>query len=35
MHDSLADLLATYDLPRADRSSALLEAIDRRPQATS
>ena len=27
MHDSLADLVATCDLPRADRSCALLEAI--------
>ncbi|HZO66551.1 MAG TPA: MerR family DNA-binding protein [Kribbellaceae bacterium] len=29
MHDSLADLVATCDLPRADRNCALLEAIDR------
>jgi MerR family mercuric resistance operon transcriptional regulator len=28
MHDSLADLVATCGLPRADRSCALLEAID-------
>jgi MerR family mercuric resistance operon transcriptional regulator len=34
MHDSLADLVATCDLPRADRSCALLEAIDHRPNAT-
>jgi Hg(II)-responsive transcriptional regulator len=34
MHDSLADLVATCDLPRADRSCALLEAIDHRPEAT-
>jgi len=27
MHDSLADLRATYDLLRADRSCALLDAI--------
>jgi hypothetical protein len=33
MHDSLADLVATCDLPRADRSCALLEAIDHRPEA--
>ncbi|MEU8226180.1 MerR family transcriptional regulator [Kribbella sp. NPDC048915] len=30
MHDSLADLVATCDLPRADRSCALLDAIDHR-----
>lgn len=30
MHDSLADLVATCDLPRADRNCALLDAIDRR-----
>lgn len=34
MHDSLADLVATCDLPRADRSCSLLEAIDHRPEAT-
>ncbi|MGC4939964.1 MerR family transcriptional regulator [Kribbella sp. DT2] len=34
MHDSLADLVATCDLPRANRSCALLEAIDHRPEAT-
>ncbi|GAB3822936.1 MerR family transcriptional regulator [Kribbella italica] len=34
MHDSLADLVATCDLPRADRNCALLEAIDHRPEAT-
>src|SRR6266542_1406129 len=28
MHDSLADLVATCDLPRADRNCALLSAID-------
>jgi Hg(II)-responsive transcriptional regulator len=28
MHDSLADLVATCDLPRADRRCALLETID-------
>ncbi|NYE70087.1 MerR family transcriptional regulator [Microlunatus parietis] len=28
MHDSLAELVATCDLPRADRRCALLEAID-------
>lgn len=28
MHDSLADMLATCNLPRADRTCALLEAID-------
>ncbi len=28
MHDSLADLVATCDLPRADRNCALLDAID-------
>jgi Hg(II)-responsive transcriptional regulator len=32
MHDTLADLVATCDLPRADRSCALLEAIDHRPE---
>jgi DNA-binding transcriptional MerR regulator len=32
MHDSLADLVATCDLPRADRSCALLEAIDPGPE---
>lgn len=30
MHDSLADLVATCDLPRADRNCALLDAIDHR-----
>lgn len=30
MHDSLADLVATCDLGRADRHCALLEAIDHR-----
>ncbi len=34
IHDSLADLVATCDLPRADRSCALLDAIDHRPEAT-
>jgi len=34
MHDSLADLVATCDLPRADRNCALLEAIDHRPETT-
>jgi Hg(II)-responsive transcriptional regulator len=34
MHDSLAGLVATCDLPRADRSCALLDAIDHRPEAT-
>lgn len=34
MHDSLAALVATCDLPRADRSCALLDAIDHRPEAT-
>jgi DNA-binding transcriptional MerR regulator len=33
MQDSLADLVATCDLPRADRSCALLDAIDHRPEA--
>lgn len=28
MHDSLADLITTCDLPRASRTCALLEAID-------
>jgi Hg(II)-responsive transcriptional regulator len=28
MHDSLADLVATCDLPQADRSCALLDAIN-------
>jgi MerR family mercuric resistance operon transcriptional regulator len=28
MHDSLADLVATCDLPRADRSCPLLDAIN-------
>jgi MerR family mercuric resistance operon transcriptional regulator len=30
MHDSLAELVATCDLPRADRRCALLEAMDER-----
>ncbi|TDW94497.1 Hg(II)-responsive transcriptional regulator [Kribbella pratensis] len=30
MHDSLADLVATCDLPRADRNCALLDAIGHR-----
>jgi Hg(II)-responsive transcriptional regulator len=30
MHDSLADLVTTCDLPRADRNCALLDAIDHR-----
>lgn len=34
MHDSLADLVATCGLPLADRSCALLDAIDHRPKAT-
>jgi MerR family transcriptional regulator, mercuric resistance operon regulatory protein len=34
MHDSLADLVATCDLPRADRSCTLLEAIDHSPETT-
>ncbi|TDO44718.1 Hg(II)-responsive transcriptional regulator [Kribbella sp. VKM Ac-2527] len=34
MHDSLADLVATCDRPRADRSCALLEAIDPHTEAT-
>jgi MerR family mercuric resistance operon transcriptional regulator len=34
MHDALADLAATCDLPRADRSCVLLEAIDDRHGAT-
>ncbi|TCN44844.1 Hg(II)-responsive transcriptional regulator [Kribbella orskensis] len=34
MHDSLADLVATCELPRADRSCALLDVIDHRPEAT-
>lgn len=34
MHDSLAGLVATCDLPRADRNCALLDAIDHRPEAT-
>lgn len=33
MHDSLAELVTTCDQPRADRRSALLEAIDRGPEA--
>jgi MerR family mercuric resistance operon transcriptional regulator len=35
MHDSLANLVATCDLPRADRSCALLDAIDPGPQMTT
>lgn len=34
MHDSLADLVRTCDLPRADRRCALLEAIDHRQETT-
>lgn len=34
MHDSLTELVTTCDLPRADRSCTLLEAIDRRSEAT-
>ena len=34
MHDSLADLAATCDLPRADRRCALLEALDDTPETT-
>ena len=34
MHDSLADLVTTCDLPRANRSCALLEAIDPLHEAT-
>lgn len=34
MHDSLTDLVATCDLPRNDRSCALLEAVNHRPEAT-
>ena len=34
MHDSLADLVATCDLPRADRSCALLAAIGPHTEAT-
>jgi MerR family mercuric resistance operon transcriptional regulator len=34
MHDSLADLVATCDLPRADRRCALLEAINHASEAT-
>lgn len=34
MRDSLADLVATCDLPRATRSCALLEAIDNTSEAT-
>ncbi|MGC4940013.1 MerR family transcriptional regulator [Kribbella sp. DT2] len=34
IHDSLAELVATCDLPRADRSCALLEAIDHHSEAT-
>jgi DNA-binding transcriptional MerR regulator len=30
MHDSLADLVATCDRPRADRNCALLDASDHR-----
>jgi MerR family transcriptional regulator, mercuric resistance operon regulatory protein len=32
LHDSLADLVATCDLPRVDRRCALLEAIDPGPE---
>jgi Hg(II)-responsive transcriptional regulator len=35
MHDSLADLVATCDMPRTDRSCALLEAIDHRREGTA
>lgn len=31
MHDSLAELVATCDLPRRDRRCALLQAINRAP----
>jgi Hg(II)-responsive transcriptional regulator len=34
MHDSLADLVATCDLPRDDRSCALLKAIDHSQETT-
>lgn len=34
MRDSLTDLVATCDQPRADRSCALLEAIEHHPRAT-
>ena len=34
MRDSLADLVATCDQPRADRRCALLEAIDHNPEVT-
>jgi Hg(II)-responsive transcriptional regulator len=34
MRDSLADLVATCDLPRADRSCALLEALGTRDEET-
>ncbi|GAB3947515.1 Zn(2+)-responsive transcriptional regulator [Kribbella albertanoniae] len=34
MHDSLAELVVTCDLPRADRRCALLDALDHRPEAT-
>lgn len=34
MHDSLAELVATCDLPRDDRSCALLQAIETHPAAT-
>jgi DNA-binding transcriptional MerR regulator len=33
MHASLSELVATCDLPRADRRCALLEAIGERPEA--
>lgn len=33
MHDSLEELVTTCDQPRADRRCALLEAIDRGPEA--
>jgi Hg(II)-responsive transcriptional regulator len=34
MRDSLTDLVATCDQPRADRRCALLEAIDHHPEVT-
>jgi hypothetical protein len=33
MHDSLGELIATCDLPRADRSCSLLTAIANQPRA--
>jgi MerR family transcriptional regulator, mercuric resistance operon regulatory protein len=33
-HDSLANLVATRDLPRADRTCTLLDATDHRPETT-